>query len=132
MKLYKHSGWLLIAIGVLHNTIGVLMGWSILAGIVADGGWNSIETAGLIDFSRSAILWFLVTGFFWMLLGGLMQAWLRVTTEALPKTLGWGLTAAGGIVAFLLPVSGAWLFILLGLLVVYGSPEPAQPAPAAV
>jgi hypothetical protein len=121
MKLYNQSGWLLIAIAVLHSTIGLLMGWGILAGIVADGGWNSIETAGSIDYSRSAIVWFLVTGFFWMLLGGLMQAWLHVTTEALPKTLGWGLTAAGVIVAFLLPVSGAWLFILLGLLVVYGS-----------
>lgn len=122
MKVYHYSGWLLVGIGVLHNTIGLLMGWDILVGIVAEGGWNTIEQGGQIDFARSAIVWFLVVGFFWMLLGGFMQAWLRVTSAALPRFLGWGMLLAGAVVAFLMPVSGAWLFIALGLLVVYGYP----------
>jgi len=123
MRLYWISGWLLLAIGVLHNSIGLVMGWPILATIVSEGGWNTIEAGGQMHFDRSAILWFLLVGGFWMLLGYLMQCWLRSVGTPLPKTVGWGLFAAGVVVAFLLPASGAWLFIPLGLLVVFGAPK---------
>lgn len=126
MKLYKTSGWLLIAIGVLHNSIGLAMGWPILGDMVADGVWNSIEPGGQMHFDRSAILWFLLTGFFWMLLGYLMQAWLDQSLAPLPRALGWAFVAVGLVVAFVLPVSGAWLFIALGLLVVFGASESDQ------
>ncbi|TGG92913.1 hypothetical protein E4656_12385 [Natronospirillum operosum] len=123
MRLYLISGWLLVAIGVLHNSIGLVMGWPILTAIVAEGGWNTIEAGGQMHFDRSAILWFLLTGCFWMLLGYLMQSWIRVVQAPLPKVIGWGLLAAGVVVAFLLPASGAWLFIPLGLLVLLGAPK---------
>ncbi|MBZ0331403.1 hypothetical protein KZO25_13885 [Halomonas sp. ANAO-440] len=125
MKLYRNSGWLLIAIGVIHNSIGVVTGWPILSGIAAEGGWNTIQAGGEMHFDRSAILWFLLVGCFWMLLGYLMHCWLSIVQTPLPAAIGWGLFAAGVIVAFLLPVSGAWLFLPLGLLVALGAPEPA-------
>lgn len=122
MNLYRNSGWLLMAIGVLHNGIGVAMGWPILTDIVAEGGWNTIESRGEMHFDRSAILWFLLVGCFWMLLGYLMQCWISIVQAPLPSAIGWGLFSAGAIVAFLLPVSGAWLFLPLGLLVALGAP----------
>lgn len=123
MRLYAYSGWLLFTIGVIHTAIGVIMGWDILSGIVGDGGWNSIESNGEIDFARSAIVWFLLVGFFWLLLGYLMQCWLRNSPLPLPQAVGWGLLSAGAMVAFLLPMSGAWLFLPLGILVLRGRPR---------
>lgn len=123
MKLYRNSGWLLVAIGVIHNLIGLTMGWEILQGIVAEGGWNTIEPGGQIHYARSAILWFLLIGFFWLLLGYLMQCWLRNFALPLPTSIGWGLLLAGVVVVFVLPVSGAWLFIPLGILVILGRPQ---------
>ncbi|TMP41976.1 MULTISPECIES: DUF6463 family protein [unclassified Pseudoalteromonas] len=122
MKLYGLSGWLLVGIGTVHIALGVVMGWPSLVEIVQAGVWNSIQPNGELMFSRSTILWFLLVGCFWWLLGGLMQAWLQTLSAPLPRWLGWGFVAAGLMVGILLPISGAWLFIPLGLLVVYGAP----------
>ena len=122
MKLYGLSGWLLVGIGTVHIALGVVMGWPSLVEIVQAGVWNSIQPNGELMFSRSTILWFLLVGCFWWLLGGLMQAWLQTLSAPLPRWLGWGFVAAGLMVGILLPISGAWLFIPLGLLIVYGAP----------
>ena len=122
VKLYGLSGWLLVGIGTVHIALGVVMGWPSLVEIVQAGVWNSIQPKGELMFSRSTILWFFLVGCFWWLLGGLMQAWLQTLSAPLPRWLGWGFVAAGLMVGILLPISGAWLFIPLGLLVVYGAP----------
>lgn len=119
MNTTRYSGYYLIATGIIHNTIGLVMGWSILRGIHEAGWWNSIEAGGEIDYARSAIVWFLLVGFFWMLLGYLMQQWVRHFSQPLPASLGWGMLAAGIVVGILLPVSGAWLFIPQGILILW-------------
>ncbi len=119
MQAIKFSGYYLLATGVIHSAVGLIMGWSILVGMHQAGWWNTVEAGGQINFARSAILWFLVLGFFWMLLGYLMQQWLRYSDRPLPALLGWGMLAAGVLVAFILPVSGAWLFIPQGLLILW-------------
>ncbi len=116
----QYSGWYLFATGIIHNSIGLVMGWSIIAGIHADGWWNTVEPRGEMDFARSAILWFLVLGFFWMILGHLMQQWLNQTRRPLPALTGWGLLANGVLVAVVLPTSGAWLVIAQGLVILLG------------
>lgn len=134
MQASKLSGYFLIATGIIHNTIGLIMGWSILVDMHKAGWWNTVESGGEINFARSAILWFLVLGFFWMLLGYLMQQWLRHNQRPLPALLGWGMLAAGLLVAFVLPVSGAWLFVPQGLLILWphwrGSSSGMQNSPA--
>lgn len=118
MKLARYSGWYLLATGIIHNAIGVIMGWEILLGIHRDGWWNTIESAQGIDFARSAITWFLVLGFFWMMMGWLMQVWQREVHKPLPVMIGWGMLAMGVWVAVMVPASGAWLVILQGLIVI--------------
>lgn len=117
-KLTQYSGWYLIATGIIHNTIGLATGWSILAGMHAGHWWNTVAPGGEIHFARSAILWFLMLGFFWMLMGHLMQQWLNHTRRPLPAAVGWGLLASGALVAVVLPASGAWLVIAQGLILV--------------
>lgn len=117
MKLYKYSGWYLLGTGSIHSLIGLILGWPLLLGMHGDGWWNTVEPGGQIDFARSAILWFLVVGITWIALGYLMQRWIDQTRQPLPASLGWILLAMGCAVAFVLPVSGAWLFLPQGLVI---------------
>lgn len=121
IKLSKYSGIYLIITGVIHNAIGFVMGWSILVGMHQEGWFNTVESSAGIQFDRSAILWFLLLGFFWMLLGYLMHEWLKRTKDILPATLGYAFILFGGITCVLLPASGAWLFLPQGLVIVLDS-----------
>lgn len=120
-NLTKYSGIYLIATGVIHNALGFIMGWSLLVGMHRDGWWNTVESSAGIQFDRSALLWFLLLGFFWMLLGYLMHVWLKQTEHKLPALLGYGFIILGGITCVILPASGAWLFILQGLIIILES-----------
>ena len=127
MWTYQKSGWLLVAIGVIHGGIGFILGWDILAAWNDAGWWHSIERTDTLHMDRFAVLWFQVAGFGWIALGWLMQQWLQ-RFGALPHTLGWVLLATGVLVAYVLPVSGAWLFIPLGLRIAF--PPLRAPNPA--
>lgn len=115
MKLQQYSGWYLVGTGSIHSLLGVIMGWPMLTGMHRDGWWNTIEPNGEINFARSAIAWFLMVGFTWIALGYLMQRWIELTRQPLPRPLGWIFLAMGSAMAWVLPVSGAWLFLPQGL-----------------
>ncbi|MDX1320719.1 MAG: DUF6463 family protein [Oceanospirillum sp.] len=117
---YRNSGWLLVGIATIHNLLGVVLGWDVLQGMAEAGFWNTVERDGQLDYARSAILWFLMLGAFWWVLGVMMQQWLR-RIGSLPRWLGYALLLAGCLVAFVLPQSGAWFFLPLGLLVAFGA-----------
>lgn len=117
-NLWKYSGYLLIGTGVIHNFVGLLMGWSTLQGMHQAGWWNTLESAEGINFERSAIVWFLLVGVFWLAMGHLMQCWLKQIQKPLPIVLGYSFIAVGIAVAIVCPVSGAWLFIPQGLIII--------------
>ena len=112
----QRTGWFLVGIGLIHCLIGLLLSWGIFVDWQASGWWHSIETAQGLRMDRFAALWFQVSGLSWVMLGWLMQHWLR-HSGALPRGLGWALISMGLLVAFVLPLSGAWLFLPVGLLV---------------
>lgn len=127
MWAYRRGGWLLVAIGVIHCAIGLLLSWGILAAWSEAGWWHSIERSGVMHMDRFAALWFQVAGVSWVLLGWLTQQWLD-RLGAAPASLGWALLLMGLLVAYVLPVSGAWLFVALGLRMAW---PPRQPRSAA-
>ena len=114
MWAHQKAGWLLVAIGIIHCGIGLILGWDILAAWHHAGWWHSIEGADTLHMDRFAVLWFQVAGLGWIALGWLMQQWL-LRFGSLPPALGWALLATGVLVAYVLPISGAWLFVPLGL-----------------
>lgn len=126
----KYSGIYLMVMGVIHSFVGFTMGWYVLEGMHQAGWWNTIESPEGINFERSAILWFLLFGFFGMLLGYLMHQWLRVHQQRLPSVLGYGFIAMGIMIAIVVPVSGAWMFIPLGLVIIID--DIRSPPPEAV
>ncbi len=113
MKLWKKSGILLIATGILHNAIGLILGWPQIVEIFSHSIWNSMSVTG--D-RRQELLWFLMLGFAWMMAGALMHTYIKERNIPVSKTYGWILLLKGASVAILMPESGAWLFIPQGII----------------
>lgn len=82
MKAWKYSGQFLIATGIIHNTLGFVMGWDTLTSIIKAGFVNSINS----EMDRNAIFWFLFTGFMMMVLGSLMLDSIKANGKPLPIT----------------------------------------------
>ena len=98
----KTSAYLLIATGILHNLIGFVLGFEVLAGMVRDGLFNST----LVQFDRQAIFWFLFSGFAMMLWGVLIA-----NLERVPNTFSWSLLILSVLGVIIMPASGFWLVI---------------------
>ena len=113
MNLSKNTGNLLIATGILHNLVGVIMGWSVLIEIGASGFFNSINN----EMDRNAIFWFLFAGFMMIIMGKLMQHYLEADWN-LPMWLGISLLALSLVGCIMMPVSGFWLVIPQAILII--------------
>ena len=119
MKLVKYSGYYLIATGIIHNLLGLALGWSSLVEMHQAGWFSATIIEGEMHFDREAISWFLISGSFWVLFGLFLQKMLDKGIEP-PSSLGWGLLLIGGVIAFIMPVSGAYLLVLQGAVLIYG------------
>lgn len=122
MLIQRHAGRLLMAIGLIHCALGAFFSFDILAAWANAGWWHSIEKPEGLLMDRFAALWFQVAGVSWVLLGWLMQQWVSQVGH-LPTTMGWGLALMAAAVAWVLPLSGAWLILALGLTLALASPS---------
>ncbi len=121
----KYSGYYLLFTGICHNLIGLAMGWPILFDMHQSGWFNAIEQGGQMHFDRSAISWFLITGVFWMLFGWMLQKAIEQGFTP-PRSLAIGFVVIGILVAYLMPVSGAYLFIVQGIVLWFGITKSKQ------
>ncbi len=125
MKLWRYSGLFLIGTGIIHNAIGFAAGWDMLAAMASDGLWNTIDVP-IVDgakHTRAELLWFLMLGFAWVMVGALLHG--NILSKKMPpaKIWGWALLAKGVLVAIVLPASGAWLFLPQGLIILLANPK---------
>ncbi len=112
-NIWKYSGWYLITIGVIHNTVGLLLGQDILVEIISDGMVNTVQ----MEFDRNFLFWFLAIGFFWMVMGFHWQSLLRIYKRPLPSFLGWGMLLFAIVGVLLSPLSGIWIFFPLAWMI---------------
>lgn len=119
MKMIKYSGHFLIATGIIHNLIGLAMGWPILTAMHQEAWFATTELDGNMLFDRAAIIWFLTSGTFWIVFGLTLK---KLIAEGFipPMSLGWSFIVIGIALVIIKPVSGAYLFIVQGALLVYG------------
>ncbi|WP_438463227.1 DUF6463 family protein [Marinomonas sp. PE14-40] len=115
----KYSGYYLIATGILHSVIGLILGWETLLAMHQDNWLASTMIGDQILFDREAISWFLLSGVFWILFGLMLQ---KALDEGFipPVSLAWGFILIGIIVAIIMPVSGAYFFIIQGIVLLLG------------
>lgn len=112
-NLWRYSGWFLIAIGIFHNVVGLIVGQNIILEIIEDGVLNTIH----LDHDRNAVFWFLATGFFWIIMGLHWQSLIRIYNRPLSALVGWGMLIFAVVGVFLSPDSGIWLFFPLGWMI---------------
>jgi len=119
MNTIKHSGYFLVATGIIHNLIGLVLGWNVLVEMHQYGWFASTVVEGEMLFNREAIIWFILSGTFWIVFGLTLQ---KSITQGFvpPVSLGWSFVVIGIVVAIIMPVSGAYLFIVQGGLLVHG------------
>lgn len=127
----KYSGYYLFATGVIHNLIGFMMGWPILLEMSEVGWFSSTVVDGQMLFDREAITWFLITGFFWMAFGLTLQKAIEQGFVP-PASLGWSFILIGAVVAYIMPVSGAYLFIIQGGILLAGTKKAQTTVQSAV
>lgn len=114
MKLAQNSGNLLIATGLIHNLLGLVMGRETLVQIIDSGFINSINT----QMDRNALFWFLFSGIMMMILGKLMQDFLSENSRPLPASLGYYLLAITIIGCIMMPLSGFWIVLPQAILII--------------
>ena len=121
----KYSGYYLIGTGVIHSLIGLALGWNTLLDMHQDNWFASTMVGDQILFDREAISWFLLSGFFWVLFGIMLQ---KALDEGFipPVSLAWGLLIIGIIIAIIMPISGAYFFIIQGIILLLGIKKSAQ------
>jgi len=122
-KFWRHSGKILICLGILHTAVFAIILSKVIVDILKSGLFNSITPDPA--YTARGLAWYggLWFGGMMILLGCLAHSWIKATKRPLPRYIGWVLAALGLVGAVLEPVSGAPLVLLLGLLVVFARPE---------
>lgn len=121
----KYSGHFLTATGIIHSIIGLLMGWPILLEMHDAHWFSSTMVNGEVLFDREAITWFLLAGIFWILFGITLQQ--AIAQGFVPSaSLGWGFLIIGSGLVIIMPLSGAYLFIIQGAILIIGQRKAAN------
>ena len=108
----RRSAYLLIATGIIHNLVGLGVGFQVLAEMLQEGLFNTVH----LQFDREAIFWFLFSGFAMMLWGVLL-----LSMERIPALFSWSLLGLSVLGAFIMPASGFWLVIPQAIYLLYQS-----------
>lgn len=101
-------GKFIFGIGILHTLVGIFFLTPLIGEeLLADGLFNTINGQP----KREAFLWFLTSGFFMLIVGGLLN-FMEQNNQTIPAFLGWSLLATALFVIFFSPISGAWLILI--------------------
>lgn len=123
----SHNGLYLIAIGSLHQLVGLLIAAG-LVGTPESQGRNvlaELVRGGLADDPlRIAFFWFFFFGFLLLVLGSLVRS-AETQGLALPRALGVQLGALALAGGALMPASGFWLVLPIAWRIA-GSAQPAR------
>lgn len=114
MTLWKYSGTLLTATGIIHTLYALFKGKAAFTDM-CKAGWINTTTGG---YDRAFALWFLVCGIILILWGQTLQYYIRKESKPAPVFLGYSLllvTITGCIVE---PFSGFWLFLPQALIII--------------
>jgi predicted ferric reductase len=114
MKLWKYSGILLVATGILHLLVAIVSGWNTYREMFSECFVNCIGN----DFQRAYAFWFFTIGILLMLLGSTLQYYIRKEQKPAPVFLGYALLVFSVAGCMMLPLSGFWLFIPQALILI--------------
>ena len=115
VKWWKYSGIFLIATGILHSVVGIIVMGNDLWAILKDGLVNAVGD----DVDRNLAFWFLICGIFIIFFGQVLHHYIKKEQKPAPLFVGYwflGLSVIGCIIA---PATGFWLFIPQALIILF-------------
>jgi hypothetical protein len=115
LQLWKYSGVFLIATGILHTVVALILGKDAFTDIFRDGFINAVGE----DLSREFAVWFLVLGVFVIFFGQVLHYYIKKEQKPIPLFLGYNLLILSIIGCLLEPASGFWLFIPQALIIIF-------------
>jgi len=110
----KRIGYVLMAIAVLHEVVGLIAYSPVLLEILQAGFFNTINPP---YWERDAAFWFLMFGAVLFLLGWVAQ-WSLDTARYIPPFIGWGILLVCIVGVTMMPASGFWLAIPVAFIMV--------------
>jgi hypothetical protein len=115
------SGYLLIAISIIHVLVGGWIFAAPLTDIVQNGLFNTVAPDPFAPyFDREDAFWFMMVAPLLFTIGQLC-CWAKSKEIALPAFLGWNLLAVSLVGIFFEPISGLWLILLPAILIILAS-----------
>ncbi|MDQ0577145.1 DUF6463 family protein [Agromyces albus] len=123
------GGWLAIGGSVIHLVLTSIARADVWRDIVSAGWWGTVTLRPSAEQLRFAEAFWLTPGSFAvpLLALGILVVFSARKGNRVPGVLGWILAIWGVFCAALLPASGAWLFIVIGVLFVAGDRPAAVP-----
>lgn len=117
------GGVIAILGSVIHLTLTSFARADVWARIVGEGWWSTITLRPDAETITMAEAFWLTPGSFAvpLLLLGLVALSVAKNDLALPRAVGWVLIVWGAFCATLIPISGAWAFIAVGILFLRGT-----------
>ena len=117
IKIWKYSGILLVATGILHTIVAIAVGKEVFWGIIQDGVFNAVSP----DVIRETMFWFLICGFFVILLGQVLHYYIKKEQKPAPLSFGYSLLAITILGCIVEPLSGFWLFLPQALIIIFAN-----------
>ncbi|MCL2803928.1 MAG: DUF6463 family protein [Micrococcales bacterium] len=119
---WRWTGRALVGIGVFHQILGLVAGWSIMGQAARDG----LLSATGQDPEFASLFWFLFAGVVMIMLGLLVSFVNSTLRRPAPVWLGWWFVGMSLVGLPFVPVSGFWLTLALGIWMILA----ARPAKA--
>ena len=117
MKLWKYSGTLLTATGIIHTIYALFLGKEAFTEMLNNGLIDSIGE----NYNLGFAFWFLICGIILILWGETLQYYIRKEQKPAPLFLGYFILLFPIIGCIVEPISGFWLFLPQALIIIYSN-----------
>jgi hypothetical protein len=120
MKTWKYSGIFLVATGILHTVVGIVLCRNYLLAIVKNRFFNAlwISREEGFDSDLSFAFWFLICGIVIIILGQTLHFYIKKEQKPAPSFLAYWFLGLSIVGCIIIPVSGLWLFIPQALVII--------------
>lgn len=115
IKLWRYSGMLLSATGIIHIIVAITQEWNIYKELFFDGLINSISN----NTQKALSFWFFIIGVILIMFGQSLHYYINKEQLPAPLFLGYALLIFSILGCFIVPISGFWLFIPQALIIIF-------------
>lgn len=116
-QIWRYSGIFLVATGILHTIVAIILGKNAFLEIIRDGVVNAIAE----DYTRAFAFWFLICGIFVILLGQVLHFYIKKEQKPAPLFLGYSMLILSVFGCMIEPISGFLLFLPQALIIIFAN-----------